>query len=114
MKLKEFFNSALVSLPKGGFDDQKETFDQFLETRFGNYLRQLQSIHDPEFPEFNAALSDLVKASQKLADSLMEAIQASLSGRAHIAYQEDLEHAFGARLDAVSLRAHCNQRFNQS
>lgn len=36
MKLNEFFNSVLVSLPKGGFDDSKETFTWMRFTIFRN------------------------------------------------------------------------------
>ena len=88
MKLKQFFNSELVSLPRGGFDDATETFDQFLETLLERYLRQLQSIDDPEFPEFQSALSDLVTTSRALATSLVQALRISLEGRVHLAYQE--------------------------
>jgi hypothetical protein len=51
MKLKDFFNSELVSLPKGGFDESQETFDHFLKTLLRHYVEQLQKVDDPEFPE---------------------------------------------------------------
>lgn len=88
MKLKEFFNSELVSLPRGGFDDGKETFDQFLETLLERYLYQLQLIDDPDFPEFNVALSALIVTSRTLATSIVKAVRTSLDGRVHLAYQE--------------------------
>jgi hypothetical protein len=88
MKLKEFFNSDLVSLPRGGFDDAKETFDQFLEKLLECYLCQLESIDDPEFPEIESALPDLVATSRTLAASVLKALRNSLDGRVHLAYQE--------------------------
>ncbi|MGH8012447.1 MAG: hypothetical protein ACREQ4_08110 [Candidatus Binataceae bacterium] len=88
MKLSEFFNSELVSLPKGGFDDAKDTFDQFLEGLFERYQRQLRLIDDPEFPDLKSALPDLVRASQTLSASVVKAVRSSLNGHVHAAYQE--------------------------
>lgn len=88
MKLNEFFNSEPVSLPKSGFDDAKQRFDQFLERIFERYLCDLRSIDDAEFPEFNSALPDLVRAAEMFSVSLVKAVQASLNGRIHVAYQE--------------------------
>ena len=85
---KEFFNSDLVSLPRGGFDDAKETFDQFLEKLLECYLCQLESIDDPEFPEIESALPDLVATSRTLAASVLKALRNSLDGLVHLAYQE--------------------------
>lgn len=88
MKLEEFFNSELVSLPKGGFDDAKEAFDHFLEELFERYQRQLKLIDDSEFPDFKAAMPDLAGVSQTLSASLVKAVRASLNGRVHRTYQE--------------------------
>ena len=88
MKLKEFFNSELVSLPRGGFDDGNESFDQFLGTLFDRYYQQLQSVDDLEFPEIKSAIPTLLTTSQALAASLLKALRTSLDGRAHLAYQE--------------------------
>jgi hypothetical protein len=88
MKLNEFFNCEVVSLPKGGFDDETTTFDRFLESLFERYSCQLQLIDDPEFPDLAAAFRDLARSSQTLSASLVKAAHASLKGRVHVAYQE--------------------------
>jgi hypothetical protein len=48
----------------------------------------LQLIDDPEFPDLKAALPDLARASQTLSASLVKAVQTSLNGLGHVAYQE--------------------------
>ena len=88
MKLKEFLNSELVSLPKGGFDDAKETFAHFVETLLEQYLDGLRSLDDPDFPEINAVQLVLVNTAEALAASIVKASQDSLRGHGHAAYQE--------------------------
>lgn len=88
MRLREFFNSELVSLPRGGFNEAEETFDEFLEKLLDRYLQHLQSIDDPEFPEVRSALSNLTATSRTLAASVVRALRTSLDGRVHLAYQE--------------------------
>lgn len=88
MRLKEFFNSEIVSLPRGGFNDATETFAEFLEKLLERYLQQLLLIDDPEFPEIKSALSNLAATSRTLAASVVRALRTSLDGRVHLAYQE--------------------------
>lgn len=88
MTLNEFFNSELVSLPKGGFDDGTETFDKFLETLFERYLTQLRSLDDASFPELKIELQSLVTGSERLAHSIVRTVRDALAGRGDAAYRE--------------------------
>jgi hypothetical protein len=87
MKLKDFFNSEVISLPRGGFDDAKGTFDQFLENLFDNYLDLLQSINAQEFSGVKATVANLEHSARTLAASVVSAARASLDGHGHLAYQ---------------------------
>ena len=88
MKLKDFFNSELVRLPRGGFDETRETFDQFLAELLGQYVTGLRSVDDPEFPEMGSESADLAAAAEDLAGSIVTSVGFFLAGHVHVAYQE--------------------------
>ena len=51
MNLTEFFESDDVTLPVGGFEERKETFDTFLRRFFDIYLLQVKDLIDPRYPD---------------------------------------------------------------
>jgi len=88
MKLKDFFDSEPVSLPRAGFDETRETFHQFLDALLGKYVKQLQLIDDPDLPEICSERKQLATAAGELAASILTSVQLSLAGHPNLAYKE--------------------------
>ena len=88
MTLKEFFNSEFVSLPKGGYNEAIETFDDFLEDRLKAYVDHLLSVRDPKWPEIEEAIPALAQTAWDLTSSILRAVRLYLAGHVHSAYEE--------------------------
>jgi hypothetical protein len=86
MTLNEFLNSASTSLPRGGYEDARETFDEFLEKVFERYLNDLSLLDDPEYPDFASWLPALIDGARQLSQAIVEAVRATLTGQVHSAY----------------------------
>ena len=56
MNLSEFFNGAVASLPRGGFEAANCTFDVFLRGLFRAYLDEVKKIGDADHSPLVAAL----------------------------------------------------------
>lgn len=88
MTLGEFFNCAIVSLPKSGFNDSIETFDHYLSGLFDSYFEAMGQIDDPSIPGLNHAMPTIISTSKALSSSLVLAVQNSLNGRTRQAHEE--------------------------
>jgi hypothetical protein len=58
MTLAEFFASDAVVLPRGGFTEGKQTFDEFLSDVVRDYVAHIQMVDDPAFPVICAKAKD--------------------------------------------------------
>jgi hypothetical protein len=88
MTLAEFFIHKTVELPRGGFREGKQTFDDFLSDAFRDYVAVVQTVEDPEFPSICARTRDSLPAIKALSDQIVSAVKHYLQGYPYQAYEE--------------------------
>jgi hypothetical protein len=87
MNLKEFFRTQEVSLPRGGFETAKRTFDQYLQTTFRSYIASVQRIDDPEYPNICKQVEKLLPELKQISRRIVSATKCFLAGYPHQAYR---------------------------
>lgn len=88
MNLTEFFESEAVTLPVGGFEERKETFDTFLRRVFDTYLLQVKDLVDPAYPDICTTVGKSLELTSGLCDQIILALVHYLAGDPSQAYQE--------------------------
>jgi hypothetical protein len=88
MTLSEFFTHKTVELPRGGFKEGKQTFDDFLSEVFSDYAALVQTVEDHEFPGICAGAREHLTEIRELSDQIVSAIKHYLQGYPHQAYEE--------------------------
>jgi len=87
MTFEDLFNSSEMSLPKEGFDDKRETFDQFLESTFSRYRDLLKQVDDPVHVDLMQRLASVRSEVDALASSIIDSARSFLVGHVNEAYE---------------------------
>jgi len=88
MNLSEFFKSAAVSLPRGGFQEGKTTFDRFLGQAFRQFIAAVRLLDDPEFPNICSEAKRSLGTLEQLSKQIVAAVKHYLAGHPDRAYDE--------------------------
>jgi hypothetical protein len=88
VNLSEFFRSAAVSLPRGGFDGGLRTFDAFLEDAFRSYIAAVRLVDDHDFPDICSEVERSLEMIERLSERIATAVKHNLEGYPHLAYSE--------------------------
>lgn len=88
MNLSDFFNSPVVSLPRGGFETAKCTFDVYLRRIFTDYLEAVENLDDPKHTAICEAVKQSIPEIRRVAGRIVRATRRFLEGYPHEAYQE--------------------------
>jgi len=87
MTLEELFNSSEMSLPKEGFDDKRETFDEYLGSIFSRYRNLLEQIDDPSQVDLVRKLKSVRPEVDILASAIRDSAHSFLAGHVNEAYE---------------------------
>jgi len=101
MTLTEFFNSILVSLPRGGFETADCTFDEFLERLYRDYTAEARKISDPGYHDICERVAHSVSDICHLSDQIVAAARHYLQGYPHQAYEEIKRSLTSATFDSL-------------
>jgi hypothetical protein len=88
MNLAEFLESETVALPRGAFQESRQTFDTFLTDVFRDYIALVQSVNDSEFPYICSMVQNSLEEIRKLSAQIVSAVKRYLQGYPHLAYGE--------------------------
>jgi hypothetical protein len=88
MNLTEFFESEAVTLPVGGFEERKETFNTFLRRVFDTYLLQVKDLVDPAYPDICTTVGKSLELTSGLCDQIILSLVHYLGGDTSQAYRE--------------------------
>jgi hypothetical protein len=80
MNLTEFFESIEVGLPKNGFEENKEPFDEYLSGIFKEYFACVSGIDDADSPSICSGVNNSIDKIEKLYKQIVLAVKQHLDG----------------------------------
>jgi len=80
MNLTEFFESKKVELPRGGFEEDKEAFDEYLSGIFKDYFTCVNGIDDADFPSICSGVKSSIGKIEELYEQIVLAVKQHLDG----------------------------------